>query len=94
VGKVEALPGEAHVAEATIGPAGLVLFGQKYRKAQREDLAESYKLHDHALTLLKVEDFRAWMSLVTPYLGDLADPSVVAGHRKRADQGPFSGDSS
>lgn len=40
--------------------------------------------------MLRQEDFRAWMSLVTPYLGDPGDPSVVAEHRAKANEGLFS----
>ncbi len=34
--------------------------------------------------MLKGEDFRAWMALVTPYLGDPGDPSVVADWKRKA----------
>jgi hypothetical protein len=38
VGKVEDLPAEAHVAEATIGPAGLVLSGQDTQRRKERIL--------------------------------------------------------
>jgi hypothetical protein len=53
-------------------------------------LRKSYEKLGHALTMIKQEDFRAWMALVTPYLGDPGDPSVVAEHRAKAEEGFFS----
>ena len=81
---------ETHVVDAAYGPAGMVEAGQAFSKEDRPKLVKSYKKLGHALTMLKQEDFRAWMSLVTPYLGDPGDPSVVAEHRQKANEGLFS----
>lgn len=69
------------------GPNGMVLAGTQFGKRDRARLAESYRHLEHALKMLKQQDFRAWMSLATPYLGDPGDPSVVAQHRRKADEG-------
>lgn len=75
---------EAHVVDVAYGPAGMVFAGQEHTKARREALAESYGKLELALRALKGRDFRAWMALVTPYLGDPVDLSVVADWKRKA----------
>lgn len=81
---------ETHVVDAAYGPAGMIASGAAFEERDVPGLKKSYEKLEHALTMLKAEDFRAWMSLVTPYLGDPGDPSVVAEHRKKAEEGLFS----
>ncbi len=81
---------ETGVVDASYGPAGMVTTGAAFDERDVPGLRKSYDKLEHALTMLKQEDFRAWMSLVTPYLGDPGDPSVVAEHRRKADEGLFS----
>ncbi len=74
----------ANITDTAYGPAGHHEAGSSYPKKYRPGLATSYAYLEHALKLLKGYDFEAWMSLVTPYLGDPADPSVVADWREKA----------
>jgi len=79
---------DTHIAEASYGPAAYIYAGQELTKEQRKDLAPSYKLLEHAITLLKAEGqlgFTCWLMLLTPYLGSEADPSVVQVWSARGD---------
>lgn len=73
------------MVDAAYGAAGYIESGQNYDRRDRARLAESYRLLEHALTLLKndgTEGMAAYLVLLSPYLSDPADPSLVAEWRK------------
>ena len=70
-------PDETRSSEASYNPTGFIEPGAEYTLKQREDLAESYRLMRETLKLLKLEDFRVWMSVVPVPRGP-ADLRVVA----------------
>ena len=79
---------DTHISEASYGPAGYIEAGQEFTEMQKEDLEESYKLLDHAITLLKAEGqlgFTCWLMLLSPYLGSEADPAIVQVWSRRGD---------
>lgn len=82
---------ETHVRDASYGLAGLIEAGSEFAPRQRTALAESYQKLELALKVLKGEDFPAWLALLTPYLGDPGDPSVVARWREDAKKQPPAG---
>jgi hypothetical protein len=76
----------ANMTDTTYGPAGMVTTGAEFEPHDRKLLAESYEHLRHALTLLQNDGplgMAAWSVLLTPYLGDPADPSIVAEWRKK-----------
>lgn len=68
---------DTYVKNNSYGPNGVILAGAEFESADRNALAESYRKLNLALRVLRWEDFEAWMSLIEPYLGDPADPSLV-----------------
>ena len=72
------------------GPAGMIEEGMAFESRRQRMLAETYGLLEYALILLKKDDLSAWISLIEPYLGDPADPSVVDDWRKKTEQGYIS----
>lgn len=79
---------ETGVVDAAYGAAGYIEEGQAYKdRRERERLRESYRLLDHALTLLKndgTEGMTCYLVLLSPYIGDPGDPSIVAEWRKKS----------
>lgn len=71
-------------AMGQFGPAGMLAEGMAFRKKDYYRLKTSYEFLEAALTLLKIEHFSLWMSLLEPYLGDPADPSVVEDWKEKA----------
>lgn len=59
------------------GPAGLIMAGTQFEREDRYLLRESFELLEHALILLKRDDYYAWLALYEPYLADPSDPSIV-----------------
>ena len=74
---------ETNVVDAAYGPAGYIGAGQAFDKADRRLLAESFAHLEHALTLLQKEHMAAYLVLLSPYLSDPADPSLVEAWRER-----------
>lgn len=66
------------------GPAGIIIEGMVYEKKYYHRLRTSYEFLELALKLLKLEHFELWMSLLEPYLGDPADPSVVEDWKEKS----------
>ena len=75
------------VADASYGPAGLIEAGQGSSKKHRTRLKKTCEDLDHALKLLKSADHDLWIALHRPYLSGTADPSIVAGWRRKAERG-------
>lgn len=65
------------VVDAAYGPAGYIYTGALFDRQDRRLLAESYEALEHALTMLKIKENHLWLLLLSPYLGDPADPSIV-----------------
>jgi hypothetical protein len=63
----------------------MIVSGQAFEKKHYKGLAESYKNLEYALKLLKIEDFGAWLGLLSPYLGDPADPAIVEDWREKSE---------
>ena len=79
---------DTHVAEASYGPAGMVLagsgfYGEGITDEDRRLLGISLGHLRSELWTLRKEDFDAWASLIDPYLGDPADSGMVEDWRRR-----------
>jgi hypothetical protein len=74
---------ETGMVDASYGPAGMIAVGSEFAEVDRKLLGESIQKLELALTVLRGEDFEAWMSLVSPYLGDPADPGIIPHWRER-----------
>lgn len=78
-------PEDSHMRGAAYGPASLVEAGAYWPRKWRAAAATTYGKLEHALTMLKnggVSDRLAYLTLLTPYLSDPADPSIVNEWRK------------
>jgi hypothetical protein len=65
------------------GPAGMIFKGMAFDAKHRHMLEDSFYLLEQALTLLKYEEMHLWLLLLSPYLGDPGDPSLVDVWRKK-----------
>jgi hypothetical protein len=85
------------------GPGGMIFAGVAYDKRDVEPLRQSLLALEVAMQLLKREPvvgkhsegdviagLSAWSALLEPYLGDPADPSIVADWRRKAAMGYIS----
>lgn len=73
------------VIDANYGAAGYIEAGQEYGR-QKALLLESYAALENAITMLKAggqDDFICWLMLLSPYLGEPGDPSIVDVWRRR-----------
>lgn len=77
---------DSHMRSAEYGPAAFVEVGAYFPRKVRPALAVSFEKLEHAITLLKHSPDRVdrlcYYVLLTPYLSDPADPSIVAHWRK------------
>jgi hypothetical protein len=76
---------ESYLASAAYGSAAFIEAGAYWPPEVREAARETYDLLEHALTLLEHEGIvgrSCWLVLLSPYLSDPADPSLVARWRK------------
>lgn len=76
---------ETGVVDASYGPAGIVMAGTQFEDRDRKLLAQSMADLENALTILKADGhigMTCYLLLLSPYLGDPADPSIVSGWRK------------
>lgn len=74
------------VVDASYGPAGYVEAGAGFDARDVRLLAESYEHLQDALTVLQGdghEGMACYLHLLSPYLGDPADPSIVAEWREK-----------
>jgi hypothetical protein len=78
---------ESHLRSAEYTSGGYIESGDEFHPHDRRRLAESMDYLRHALTLLRIEDFDAWLSLRRPYLSDTADFALVSEWREKARRG-------
>ena len=65
------------------GPAGMIVEGMVFETKNWAWQKSTFEWLDHALTLLKREHFEAYLVLLSPYLGDPGDHTIVDGWRKK-----------
>lgn len=74
---------DTHVKDTAYGPNGMIFAGQEFEPQDRKALQESFEKLELALNVLREHDFKAWMSLMEPYLGDPADHGLVVDWRAK-----------
>ena len=77
---------ETGVVDASYGPAGMVLAGAQFDDRDLKLLAQSYEDLENALTVLRADGHQGmtcYLMLLSPYLGDPGDPSIVSAWREK-----------